>query len=246
MEDHEVAGLLARETGELLVKTREEAQTAGRAGREVQALGDRVAHEFLIERLSALRPGDAVLSEEGADDGLRLGAERTWIIDPLDGTHDYGRPGSSEWAVHVALVVGGTSTAAAVSLPVDNQVFGTNQSPLGRPSLRQQPVVITSRSQWGEAEEVARAIGGVVRACGSAGYKAMAVVSGLVDVYVHPSGLYEWDACAPAAVAQAAGLSVSGVDGQPLHFNKRRPVVAGLLISRPEFAEVSRQALAWE
>ncbi|MDE0927517.1 MAG: 3'(2'),5'-bisphosphate nucleotidase CysQ [Acidimicrobiales bacterium] len=245
MDDHEVAGLLARETGKLLVKTREDAEAAGHSSRKIQALGDRVAHEFLLERLDALRPGDAVLSEEGADDGLRLGAERTWIIDPLDGTHDYGLPGSSEWAVHVALVIDGSAAAAAVSLPVDNQVFGTFQSPLGRPSLRQQPVVITSRSQWGEAEEVARAIGGVVRACGSAGYKAMAVVSGLVDVYVHPSGLYEWDACAPAAVAQAAGLSVSGVDGLPLRFNKARPVVAGLLISRPEFTEKARQALTW-
>ena len=186
-----------------------------------------------------------MLSEEGADDRSRLTAERTWIIDPLDGTQDYPRVGSAEWAVHVALVIDGRPVAGAVSVPANGGLYGTLQSPLPTPTRRERPIVVTSRSQWGHAEDVAAALGGEVHAFGSAGAKAMAVVSGVADVYVHPSGLYEWDVCAPAAVAAAAGLDVTGVDGSDLVFNKARPVVPGLLISRPEYTERARAALRW-
>ena len=174
-----------------------------------------------------------------------MASDRVWIIDPLDGTRDFCRPGSVEWAVHVALVEDGVPTAAAVSLPPSGGLYGTGISVVKQVAERDRPIVITSRSQWGEAEEVASAIGGVVRSCGSAGVKAMAVVSGSVDVYVHPSGLYEWDACAPAGVAMAAGLDVSGIDGSQLEFNKPRPVVPGLVISRPEYTDRVLGALRW-
>ena len=245
MEDHEVAGLLAREAGDLLLGIRDRAVADGWASHRLQGEGDRHAHRHLVDRLSELRPDDAVLSEEGYDDGGRVGADRVWIVDPLDGTHDFGRPGSIEWAVHVALVVDGSPVAAAVCLPASRQLYGTGMSVASRPPVRDRPVVITSRSQWGEAEEVAAAIGGVVRSCGSAGVKAMAVVAGSADVYVHPSGLYEWDACAPAGVAMAAGLDVYGVDGSRLEFNKARPVVPGLVISRPEYTGSVLAALRW-
>ncbi|CAI8405896.1 MAG: 3'-phosphoadenosine 5'-phosphate phosphatase [Acidimicrobiales bacterium AG-410-I20] len=245
MNDHELAGLLAQQTGLLLLEARQKAFADGKSGKQVQDLGDRLAHEYLVQKLSELRPGDAVLSEEGVDSFERLEMERTWIVDPLDGTRDYGYPDSREWAVHVALVTEGQPQAAAVSIPADNRLFGTNQTPFHIPPARNEPIVITSRSQWGDAEEVAHAIGGTAVACGSAGYKAMAVVSGAVDVYVHPSGLYEWDTCAPAAVAESAGFDVSGVDGGHLSFNKPRPVVAGLLISRPEYTERVKEVLRW-
>ena len=244
MNDHEIAGLLARETGEILVDLRERVLAEGGSGYQLRYLGDQTAHRHLTDRLTELRAGDAVLSEEGDDDHLRLDADRVWIIDPLDGTQDYGRRGSVEWAVHVALVVAGRPVAAAVALPALGTLYGTLQDRVdGAVSGNDRPVVITSRSQWGEAEEVAAAIGGVVRNVGSAGVKAMAVVAGSADVYVHPSGLYEWDACAPAAVAAAAGLDVSGVDGSDLVFNKPRPVVPGLLVSRPEYTAATRRAL---
>ena len=243
--DHEVAGLLAQEAGDLLLAVRDEGLSAGRAPWVVQDEGDRRAHEHLVTRLAALRPEDAVLSEEGRDDSARLGAERTWIVDPLDGTRDFARPGSVEWAVHVALVVDGRPIAAAVALPASGALYGTGLSAATRPPDRDRPVVVTSRSQWGEAEEVAAAIGGLVRAFGSAGVKAMAVVAGNADVYVHPSGLYEWDVCAPAGVAVAAGLDVFGIDGSILEFNKPRPVVPGLVVSRPEYTERVLGALRW-
>ena len=167
----------------------------------------------ISKRFNELCPEDFLLSEEGRDDKARLEAERVWIVDPLDGTQDYGRMGSIEWAVHVALVSGGQPLAGAVNLPAIGTLYGTLQTPTKQDSVNNPPVVITSRSQWGEAEAVAASIGGVVRSVGSAGVKAMAVVGGTADIYVHPSGLYEWDVCAPAAVAASDGLDVSGVDG---------------------------------
>ena len=245
MEDHELAGLLAQEAGDVLLGVLAEGRAAGWTPWQLQDQGDRRAHEHLAARLADLRPDDAVLSEEGSDDRARLGSDRVWIIDPLDGTSDFPRPGSVEWAVHVALVEDGVPTAAAVSLPPSGGLYGTGISVVAVSLKKDRPIVITSRSQWGEAEEVAAAIGGVVRSCGSAGVKAMAVVSGAVDVYVHPSGLYEWDACAPAGVAAASGLDVSGIDGSQLVFNKPRPVVPGLVVSRPEYTERVLGALHW-
>ena len=221
MNDHEIAGLLAREAGELLLELREKGLEKGISGYQLQLTADREAHLHISRRLNELCPEDFLLSEEGRDDKTRLGAERVWIVDPLDGTQDYGRTGSVEWAVHVALVEGGQPSAAAVNLPALGTLYGTLQIPTEQDSVNNPPVVITSRSQWGEAEAVAASVGGVVRSVGSAGVKAMAVVGGTADIYVHPSGLYEWDVCAPAAVATAAGMDVSGVDGSHLTYKQR-------------------------
>ncbi len=243
MNDHEIAGLLAREAGELLLELREKGFNEGVSGYQLQVMADREAHLHISKRLSELRPEDFLLSEEGRDDKGRLEAERVWIVDPLDGTQDFGRVGSIEWAVHIALVSGGQPLAGAVNLPAIGTLYGTLQIPTKQDAVNDPPVVITSRSQWGDAEAVAASIGGVVRSVGSAGVKAMAVVSGTADIYVHPSGLYEWDACAPAAVAASAGLDVRGVDGSVLTYNKERPVVPGLLISKPEFTSAALDAL---
>ena len=245
MNDHEIAGLLAREAGELLLELREKAVEKGISGYQLQLTADREAHLHISRRLSELCPEDFLLSEEGRDDKARLGAERVWIVDPLDGTQDYGRVGSVEWAVHVALVEDGQPSAAAVNLPAIGTLYGTLQIPTKQDSVNDPPIVITSRSQWGEAEAVAASVGGVVHSVGSAGVKAMTVVGGSADIYVHPSGLYEWDVCAPAAVARAAGLDVSGVDGYHLTYNKERPVVPGLLISKPEYTAVALETLRY-
>ena len=243
MNDHEIAGLLAREAGELLLELREKGFNEGVSGYQLQIMADREAHLHISKRLSELCPEDFLLSEEGRDDKARLEAERVWIVDPLDGTQDFGRVGSIEWAVHIALVSGGQPLAGAVNLPAIGTLYGTLQIPTKQDAVNDPPVVITSRSQWGDAEAVAASIGGVVRSVGSAGVKAMAVVGGTADIYVHPSGLYEWDACAPAAVAASAGLDVRGVDGSVLTYNKERPVVPGLLISKPEFTSAALDAL---
>ena len=152
MQDHELAGLLAQEAGNLLLGIRDQAVAEGWPSYQLQDEGDRQAHRHLVDRLAELRPDDGLLSEEGTDDGARLEASRVWILDPLDGTRDFGRPESIEWAVHVALVEGGRPTAAAVALPASGQLYGTGLSAASRPLERERPVVVTSRSQWGEAE----------------------------------------------------------------------------------------------
>ena len=184
------------------------------------------------------------MSEEGADDRRRLDAERCWIVDPLDGTYDYPFADSIEWAVHVAIVERGAPVAAAVAVPGMGQVFATDDGtgPADR-TERDEPLVVSGRSAGYAAAAVAEELGGRLTACGSAGVKAMLVVSGAVDVYVHSSGLWEWDVCAPAAVAEANGLVVTDIDGDPIVYNKSRPVVRGLVISRPEFAETTRATI---
>ena len=235
-QDHELAGLLARRAGDTLMQLRTRAFTEGWMVWETRDQGDRQAHDQLVADLAELAPDDVVLSEEGVDDRRRLDADRVWIIDPLDGTVDYSAPQSDDFAVHVALVEQGRAVAGAVSIPARNRVFGTAAAGLPR-RLDRAPVVIASRAQahWGQV--LADELGGESLVAGSAGVKAMAVVEGVADVYIHPTGLYEWDVCAPAAVAAAAGLFVSGIDGSTLEFNQSRPVVPGFVVCVPELAD---------
>ena len=184
------------------------------------------------------RPDDAVLSEEGRDDRRRLAADRVWIIDPLDGSNEYGEPGRGDWAVHVALWEHGVLTAGAVALPALDLVFGTRPPPTVPTSTRSRPRIATSR--WRapySAVVIANALGGDALRIGSAGAKAMTVVAGEADIYVHDSGMYQWDSAAPAAVALAAGLHVSRVDGSPLVYNTADPWLPDVLICRPELAD---------
>ncbi len=183
------------------------------------------------------------MSEEAPDDSKRLTADRCWIVDPLDGSSDYPYPDSMEWAVHVALVQNNKAIAAAVSVPGLDEVFATDTVQTPGETERKRPFVISSRSNSAVAAAVADDLGADVAACGSAGVKAMLVVNGTVDLYVHASGLWEWDVCAPAAVAAAAGLIVSDLDGNELQYNKPRPTVRGFVVSRPEFAEQARTSL---
>lgn len=207
--------------------------------------GDWSAHRFIVEALEVLRPDEKVLSEEGIEDRSRLGADRVWIVDPLDGTREFGEPGRSDWAVHVALVDGaGVPLAGAVALPASGITLCTDPAPALAPPHDGPPRIIVSRSRPPVvALRVAEALGGELVAMGSAGAKAMAVVMGDADVYAHAGGQYEWDNCAPAAVALAAGLHASRIDGRPLVYNQPDPWLPDLLICRPEFAEAALNAI---
>lgn len=198
---------------------------------------DAEAHILLTQALAELRPHDGVLSEEGHDTGARLDHERAWIVDPLDGSSDYGR-GADEWAVHVALVSAGVGIAAAVALPAADLLFSTAAVPQVPEVQRDRPVVVTGRSRVRiDGLRVAEALNAELFTCGSAGVKAMLVVNGQADAYVHAGPLWEWDVCAPAVVAEAAGLAVSDAQGNPLVFNKARPVAPGFVVARPEIAD---------
>ena len=205
--------------------------------------GDAEAHHLLVEELQSRRPDDGILSEEGHDDGSRLDHERVWIVDPLDGSSDYGR-GASEWAVHVALTDNGSGVAAAVSLPAIGMVFGTAMAPVVPEPERERPIIVTGRSRVQiDGVRVADALDAELMTCGSAGVKAMLVVTGQADSYVHAGPLWEWDVCAPAIVAEAAGLRVTDGAGNPLRYNKARAVAPGFVVSRPEIADQVLNAL---
>ncbi|HYF45424.1 MAG TPA: 3'(2'),5'-bisphosphate nucleotidase CysQ, partial [Acidimicrobiales bacterium] len=184
------------------------------------------------------RPDDAVLSEESVDDPVRLERSRVWIIDPLDGTREYGEPPRDDWAVHVALTEDGTPTAGAVALPGAGLVLHTGEPPAVAPAVDGPPRLAVSRTRPPACTELlVDRLGATLVEMGSAGAKAMAVVRGLVDVYAHSGGQYEWDSCAPVAVALAAGLHATRIDGSPLVYNQQDVYLPDLLICRPEYAE---------
>lgn len=235
--------MVAEEAGRLLVELRASADRLGADRLRDEA--DRRAHELIVARLAELVPEDAVLSEEGRDDRRRLVAPRVWIVDPLDGTREYGEPGRSDWAVHVALVADGALVAGAVALPAEGVVLATPSPPAPPAGPERPPRVVSSRTRAPRvASCIAEALGGEIVHLGSAGAKAMAVVRGAVDVYAHDGGMYEWDSAAPVAVAAAAGLYVSRVDGSPLVYNQPDPWLPDLLICRPELAEACLAALS--
>ena len=237
MNDHALAAALASDTGVKLVELRDELMDKGDwGGWWPEEQGDELGHQMLMKALRNARPHDGILSEEGHDDGKRLDHERAWIVDPLDGSSDYGR-GSSDWAVHVALTENGLGTAAAVSLPALGVVFGTARPPDLPPQQSERPTLVTGRSRVRyDGVRIAEALDADLITCGSAGFKAMLVVTGQADAYVHGGPLWEWDVCAPAIVAESAGLHVSDAFGEPLVYNKPRPVSPGFVVCRHEYA----------
>lgn len=243
--DHVLAETLAREAGEALIALRARAERDPALRWTLRDDGDLLAHRLLVEELGRLRPDDAVLSEEGRDDLLRLQADRVWIVDPLDGTREFGDPPRDDWAVHVALWEKDELVAGAVALPARGVVLSTVEPPVLPPRRTEPPRLLVSRSRPHPlvTQVVAPRLGGVLLPMGSAGAKAMAVVLGEAEVYAHAGGQYEWDSAAPVAVARAAGLHASRLDGSPLAYNREDPYLPDLLICRPELAEPVLESL---
>ena len=233
--DVELASRLATEAGRLLLSVRSE--LAGSGERERRVAGDRRSQEFLAGSLARSRPGDAVLSEEAADDLGRLRSARVWIVDPLDGTREFSELGREDWAVHVALWAEGRLAAGAVALPA----LGTTlvSGAVAAASRRAGPLrVAVSRTRPPAfATGLAEALGAEMVPMGSAGFKVAAVIRGEADVYVHGGGQFEWDSAAPVAVALSAGLHASRLDGSPLEYNRPDPLLPDLVVCRPELAE---------
>ncbi len=204
----------------------------------LQEDADMEAHRFIVNRLAEVRPDDAVLSEEGHDDRSRMGQKRVWIVDPLDGSNSFSSRNADDWAVHVALTVDGEPVCGAVSMPSVGDVASTI-GPIDVPDVdSDRPIVVVSRQtmRW-HGQGLADALGARVIGFGSAGAKAMAVIRGSADAYFTDGGLYEWDSCAPVAVALAAGLHCSRLDGSTPTYNNAQLFAPGLLICRPEMAE---------
>jgi 3'(2'), 5'-bisphosphate nucleotidase len=262
LSDDLVARDLAAAAGDLLMGLRESAGAASAeavlpapAATALRRDGDLRSHQFLASRLGQLRPADAVLSEEAADSPARLSADRVWIIDPLDGTREFGEPGRTDWAVHVALWSAGGLTAGAVALPAQGRVLST-ASPRGvrgvvpqgghdgadsaaSRGIGSRPLrLLVSRSRPPAfVQAMADDVGADLVGMGSAGAKAAAVIMGEADAYVHSGGQYEWDSAAPVAVALAAGLHASRIDGSALRYNQADPSVPDILICPLELAD---------
>ena len=235
-EDHAFAAALATEAGELLLALRGSLGFAD--DQHLRSQGDALSQKLLAARLGEERPGDAVLSEEADDDHARLSSRRVWIIDPLDGTREFGEEGRVDWAVHVALWVDGKLAAGAVALPAAGATYSTLDPPVRTRPAAASPRLVVSRTRPPKlVAELCEQIAGELVPMGSAGAKAMAVVSGEADAYVHTGGQYEWDSAAPVAVALASGLFASRIDGSPLAYNGRDAKLPDLVVCVPELAE---------
>ena len=235
MTDAQLAAQLAQQAGQILLDVRASGAFEGKAlGKE----GDRQANAFLCEALRRERPDDGLLSEEEKDDTARCSMSRVWIVDPVDGTREYGEA-RSDWAVHVGLSIDGQALTGAVALPgLDSGIVLRTDQTAPLPEAAPVPRLVVSRTRPAkEAVEVSKAIGGQLVPMGSAGAKAMAVVRGEAEIYLHSGGQYEWDSCAPVAVAKAHGLHCSRIDGSPLTYNNEDTYLPDLLICRPEWAE---------
>ena len=237
-DDHEVAAWAATEAGELLLRVR----TQGLEGKALKDAGDQAAHDLLVRLLADVRPGDAVLSEEGRDDKARLDADRVWIVDPLDGTREFSEPPRDDWAVHVALWErsgdGGELVAGAVAQPGIGRTFHTGRPPVVPASSASRPRLVVSRTRPPAfVQAMAEELDAELVPMGSAGAKVMSVIRDLSDAYVHAGGQYEWDSAAPVAVARAAGLFTSRVDGSPLVYNQDDVLLPDLVVCRPELAD---------
>jgi 3'(2'), 5'-bisphosphate nucleotidase len=240
MTDAELAADLAEKAGKLLIKLRSESSLSGK---QLGDAGDRAANELLVAALAEARPNDGLLSEESKDTDARLAKERVWIIDPVDGTREYGE-GRDDWAVHVALAIDGRAAIGAVDLPALQLTLRSDQ-PIAPPSCAAKARLVVSRSRPAkEALMVAEKLDAELIPMGSAGAKAMAVVRGEADIYLHSGGQYEWDNCAPVAVAEAHGLFCSRIDGSALRYNSRDTYLPDLLICHREQADMILDLIA--
>jgi 3'(2'), 5'-bisphosphate nucleotidase len=242
MTDAELAAHLAEIAGRIALEVR----SAGDGVFSDKALGtagDHTANQFLIHAIRAARPDDGLLSEEMKCDGTRLGRDRVWIIDPVDGTREY-RERRADWAVHVGLAIGGRPEVGAVALPGAGVVLRSDRPEPVPPAPERVRMLVSRTRPAKEAVAVAERIGAELVPMGSSGAKAMAILRGEGDIYLHSGGQYEWDSMAPAAVALAHGLHASRIDGSPLVYNAAEVYLPDLLIARPEHARMVLGLLA--
>jgi 3'(2'), 5'-bisphosphate nucleotidase len=252
--DAALAADLAVDAGELLLRVRDEVGfghpwSLGDAG-------DFHANELILRRLRAERPDDAVLSEEAYDDLVRLQSDRVWIIDPLDGTREFSTPGRDDWAVHIALWQRPTNgrreiTDAAVSLPARGNIVYRSDTVADGIAERKIPhtlrIAVSANRPPAVLHRIRQMLPIQPVAIGSAGAKAMAVVDGEVDAYLHAGGQWEWDSAAPAGVIMAAGMHASRLDGSPLRYNQLDPYLPDFVMCRAEVASILLDAIsqAW-
>ena len=236
MSDAALAAHLAEVAGRILVEVRESGVFGAKA---LGKAGDQTANQFLCHALREVRSEDGLLSEEEKDNDDRLAQSRVWIVDPVDGTREYGEA-RADWAVHVGLAIDGAPMIGAVALPgfEGGVVLRTDAPRVVPPAPEKLRMVVSRTRPAAEAVAIAQTLEAELVPMGSAGAKAMAIILGQADIYLHSGGQYEWDSMAPAAVALAHGLHASRIDGSPLVYNQRDVYLPDLLICRQEHAEM--------
>ena len=235
--DHEFASYAATEAGRLLLEIRAGKHNLDSSNLDLGAYGDVQSHELLVQLISDQFPDDMILSEEANEDPRRISKDRVWIIDPLDGTREYCIKGRTDWAVHVALSNFGMPEVGAVALPNFGKTYSTLNPPQTPLSTGPIKIVYSRTRTVPVAEFLSKEMNGELLRMGSAGAKSMAVINGDADIYVHAGGQYEWDSCAPVAVALASGIHASRLDGTPLRYNQKDLHVPDLLICRKELVD---------
>jgi 3'(2'), 5'-bisphosphate nucleotidase len=234
MNDAQLAAHLADHAGQLLLQVRASNVFSPKA---LGKAGDATANQFLVHALREARPEDGLLSEEMKCDGARLTQRRVWIVDPVDGTREYGEA-RGDWAVHVALAIDGVASIGAVALPGLGVILRSDQPAALPPAAARLRMVVSRTRPAQEAVTIAAKLGAELVPMGSAGAKAMAIIRGEADIYLHSGGQFEWDSAAPVAVAQAYGLHCSRIDGSPLLYNQEDVFLPDLLIARTEHAQL--------
>lgn len=244
--DHDLAAEVVSTVAAALPPLRERLLAEGVTARALGDAGDAEAQRIITDVLDRRPAGDAVLSEEAADDLARLDASRVWIIDPLDGTREFSEAGRVDWAIHAALCIDGRPAAAAVALPALGELYRADHAaPLAPVPSDRPPRMVVSRTR---PPDIAVAVAGGLDAelvpMGSAGAKVMAVVRGEAEIYLHAGGQNQWDSCAPVGVALASGLHASRLDGSPLIYNEPDPALGDLVVCRSELADAVLAVLA--
>jgi 3'(2'), 5'-bisphosphate nucleotidase len=248
--EREVAAKIAREAAELVrgYHRRRGLVVESKAGNEPVTEADHAASALIVSRLAAAFPDDVILSEEIPDDGARLGRERVWMVDPIDGTSDFIL-GEAGFVVMIGLTVGGSPTVGAVAHPLSRKVYAgivgggawvedeggartaLHTSTLSRPPGIRLVASKTHRTSRIDAVKKALQITDEI-SVGSVGLKIGLVSESLRDLYVYTGGRTKiWDTCGPEAVLVAAGGKMTDVDGQPLVYDRpdlynRRGIVA--------------------
>lgn len=239
-EEADIAANIANEATKMLYELQ---QSGEFIDKELGIKGDKIANDYILAQIRANFPGDGILSEEEPDDLARLNLERVWIIDPLDGTSQYRKMGD-DWAVHIGLAINGKAEMGIVGVHKWGRMFSSEHE-LSLPAPKSKVRILTSLSRnVAIAEPLVNDLDGVIIKMASAGVKVCAILKGIGDVYVHSGEQFEWDNCAPLAVAQAAGLHVSDFENNPIVYNKEKPIVPNFVVCRKELAEKVLEAIA--
>jgi myo-inositol-1(or 4)-monophosphatase len=220
-----------------------------KAGHDPVTKADRALDDAL--RTLLLEDGEGWLSEETADDLVRLHKQRVWVVDPLDGTKEFVQ-GIPEWCVSIAWVHDGEAVAGGILNPASGETFlGSRNTGVKRNGVPVQvsprkelpgSLVLGSRSEFKRGEWKQFQDGSLMlRPVGSVAYKLALVAAGLADATWTLVPKHEWDVAAGTALVQAAGGVVRNLDGSPVSFNARKPWLPGLIAAGPNlYREISR------